>query len=264
VSPQDKAPAYQWYVRDYMSDEAVALMSYEQQGIYRALLDRQWLEGSIPADPSQIAAILRVPAAKFTKLWPAVAVKFKPSGEGRLANGRMERERAKAEEYREAKARAGASGGKAKAQAQAKQNVAVLDSATSKPEANPSSSSASSSSPASSSAVKSGDARASVLPMRSPRSMGALGTSPAQHIGHGRCNDRGVCMPTALYTEILGRFANDVSRFDAFYDGILAQMPDDFVPAGSVFRFWHDMLERAHPNLTPKVNARQAALEADF
>jgi hypothetical protein len=101
-------------------------------------------------------------------------------------------------------------------------------------------------------------------PIRHPRSMGALGSSPAQHIGHARCNDRGLCIPQALYVELLGRFANDMTRFDAFYEGILAQMPDDFVPSGSVFRFWHDMLERAHPNLTPKVNVRQAALEADF
>lgn len=106
----DKAPAYQWYVRDYMSDEAVALMSYEQQGIYRALLDRQWLEGSIPADPSQLAAILRVPAARFEKLWPRIAVKFSPVADGRLANGRMERERQKAEDYKRAASENGKKG----------------------------------------------------------------------------------------------------------------------------------------------------------
>jgi hypothetical protein len=109
-----------------------------------------------------------------------------------------------------------------------------------------------------------GSRQTAVAPIRRPRSMGALGSSPAQHIGHARCNDRGVCIPQQLYAELLGRFANDVTRFDAFYNGILEQMPDDFVPAGSVFRFWHDMLAKAFPDLTPKVSAREAALKADW
>lgn len=104
----------------------------------------------------------------------------------------------------------------------------------------------------------------SVAPFRKPRSMGAGGSSPAQHIGHARCNDRGVCIPQSLYTELLGRFANDVGRFNAFYEGILAQMPDDFVPVGSVFKFWQDMLAKAFPDLTPKVSAREAAMKADW
>jgi hypothetical protein len=38
---KQKPPAYQWYPKDYESDEAVRLMTYEQEGIYRRLLDHQ-------------------------------------------------------------------------------------------------------------------------------------------------------------------------------------------------------------------------------
>jgi uncharacterized protein YdaU (DUF1376 family) len=256
VSPQDKAPAFQWYVRDFMSDEAVALMSYEQQGIYRALLDRQWLEGSIPADTEQIAALLKIPHSRFTRLWPAIAPKFVATGAGRLQNTRMERERQKQDEYRAHQSEAGKHGA-AKRWSKPRHSE-PKDS----PLANDSSSSASSSASALAS-TKSVEPRAAVMPMRSPRSMGALGSSPIQHANHGRCNDRGVCMPQSLYAEILGRFGNSVSRFDEFYQGVLSQMPDDFVPTGNVFQFWHDMLARTNPGLA-KASPRDAAMKAEW
>lgn len=92
-----------------------------------------------------------------------------------------------------------------------------------------------------------------------------MGSSPAQHVGHGRCNDRGVCMPSSLYVEILGRFGNDAARFEAFYAQVLETMPDDYVPTGSVFKFWHDMLERAHPEMAaPKPSPRAAAMNQEW
>lgn len=92
-----------------------------------------------------------------------------------------------------------------------------------------------------------------------------MGSSPLAHSGHGRCNDRGVCLPQSLYGEILGRFANDVTRFDEFYNAVLSSMPDDYVPSGSVFKFWHDMLARMYPDLTPtKPSPRAAAMEAEW
>ena len=43
TKPSQKNPAYLWYPKDALTDEAFVLMSYEQQGVYRALLDYQWL-----------------------------------------------------------------------------------------------------------------------------------------------------------------------------------------------------------------------------
>jgi uncharacterized protein YdaU (DUF1376 family) len=262
VSPLDKAPAYQWYVRDYMSDEAVALMSYEQQGIYRALLDRQWLEGSIPADPSQLAAILRVPVAKFQKLWPAVAVKFKPTEEGRLANGRMERERAKAEEYREAKARAGASGGKAKAQAQAKQNEAVLDSASSKIQANASSSS--SSSTPSSSPKRESEMPAPVLSIR--RGAGPMGSSylsqSTQAVAALWTHPKGFTMGAGrYYSKLLANFDGNEPELHAWMNRKVDEHISAGGKVGDLFKFFDTALDT---EFGAKVTARERAMNAEW
>ncbi len=91
--------------------------------------------------------------------------------------------------------------------------------------------------------------------------MGALASSQADHIGHGRCNDRGVCLPKGFYAELLGRFGNDVPRFDAFYQRVLDDMPDDYVPVGSVFTFWQTKLAQYFPDLTPTKSRLTVALE---
>jgi uncharacterized protein YdaU (DUF1376 family) len=92
--PMNRAPAFQWYPRDYESDEEVKLMTYEAEGVYRRLLDHQWLHGGIPSDVGTLARLVpKVSGARFRKLWPSMAMKFVPIGVGRLANARLERGR---------------------------------------------------------------------------------------------------------------------------------------------------------------------------
>jgi uncharacterized protein YdaU (DUF1376 family) len=85
-----KAPAFQWFPRDYLTDEAVVRMSLEQQGAYVRLLSHQWLEGSIPADMIGLAALCGISAGKMKKLWPGLQKKFSATDDGRLQNQRME------------------------------------------------------------------------------------------------------------------------------------------------------------------------------
>lgn len=111
-----KAPAYQWYPKDYDSDEAVKLMTYEQEGIYHRLLDHQWLHGSIPAEPKQIAMLVpKVPPKRFLSLWPAIAKKFSDVG-GRLVNEKLEKVRKDTAAYKAAKAAAGRASAEARAE----------------------------------------------------------------------------------------------------------------------------------------------------
>lgn|SRR3990167_8189646 len=108
-----KAPAYQWYPKDYDTDEAVKLMTYEQEGIYRRLLDHQALHGSIPAIPAQIAMLVpKVSLRRFLSLWEGIAGKFSDVG-GRLVNQKLERVKADTAAFKAAKSR----GGKASAEA---------------------------------------------------------------------------------------------------------------------------------------------------
>lgn len=109
---KDKAPAYQWYPKDARTDERFVLMSYEQQGIFRALLDHQWLEGSIPADVEALARLLKMSRAAFVRLWPAIEPCFSGvSGQhDRMINGRLERQRRDQEAFAESAASRGAKG----------------------------------------------------------------------------------------------------------------------------------------------------------
>lgn len=91
------------------------LMTYEQRGIYRELLDQQWVEGSLPSDPKHLATILRLTPGKFAKVWPLISAKFQKNSDGRLINARLEFQRKKLDQYIEEQRKRGEKGGRRKA-----------------------------------------------------------------------------------------------------------------------------------------------------
>lgn len=107
-----KSPWYPWFPRDFAADEPVMLMSLEQEGAYRRLLDHQWLHGSIPADLGQLAVICKMlPAARMRSVWAGVSRCFEAvEGTDRLVNPRLERVRDTAEEHRERQRQNGSKG----------------------------------------------------------------------------------------------------------------------------------------------------------
>lgn len=112
---QNKAPSYPWYPGDFQRDEPVQLMSLEEEGAYRRLLDHQWLHGSIPADVGQLARICKnVSVAKMRKLWGAIEPCFIPSSHtaDRLYNRKLERVRSEREAYRHQQSESGRRGAK--------------------------------------------------------------------------------------------------------------------------------------------------------
>jgi uncharacterized protein YdaU (DUF1376 family) len=113
VTPdENKPPSYPWYPRDFAMDEPVQMMTLEEEGAYRRLLDHQWLHGSIPADVAQLARICKnVPPAKMRKLWGAIAPLFVADADGlRYRNRKLERVRQEREEYRQRQSEAGRRG----------------------------------------------------------------------------------------------------------------------------------------------------------
>lgn len=110
-----KRPAYQWYVADARNDEIYMLMTYEQRGIYRELLDHQWVNGSVPADPALLAALLHMDLERFRQVWPLIMGKFQPHQEGRLLNAKLEAQRRELDAYIEEQRRRGATGGRRRA-----------------------------------------------------------------------------------------------------------------------------------------------------
>lgn len=109
-----KRPAYQWHVLDARGDEIFMLMSYEQRGVYRELLDQQWLEGSLPANPEHLAAMLHISPARFAKVWPLISTKFRARDDGRLVNDRMEKYRRELSDFVDTQAINGAKGAAAR------------------------------------------------------------------------------------------------------------------------------------------------------
>jgi len=125
----EQAPAYQWYVKDWRSSRKVQLMTYQQRGMYREMLDEQWEEFSLPDSPHAVAALLGGHAGIWEKEWKTLRACFTLISEGRIQNKRLEKERAKQRNRREAGSRGGQNSGKSRHG----QVEALSDSASSKP-----------------------------------------------------------------------------------------------------------------------------------
>lgn len=105
----EQSPAYQWYVKDWRSSRKVQRMSFQAQGMYRAMLDQQWEELSLPDDAAALAEELGGTAAEWVKFLPVLRVNFLILPDGRLQNQRLEKEREKQRKRRDK----GSTGGQA-------------------------------------------------------------------------------------------------------------------------------------------------------
>ena len=136
---ESKAPAYQWYPKDYLSDVLTTLMTLEEEGAYRRLLDHSWLEGSIPNDMKALGRMCKgLPPERMQEIWKSLEPCFRLKGD-RWFHPRLEQERKKQKANREAKSRAGKLG------AEARYNKGKTSSAIGVPVAKPNSTSASAS-----------------------------------------------------------------------------------------------------------------------
>ncbi len=145
-SDKVKAPAFQFYPKDFLADSHVMAMRLPERGAYITLLCSCWIDGSLPMDLDALARRCQVSPAVFARLWPALEPCFRvsPDAPTRLIQPRIERERKKQDTYRTMKAEAGQKGGRAKAEN--KQNASKRPSKQLAKASPPSSSSSSSSS----------------------------------------------------------------------------------------------------------------------
>ena len=110
---------YPWHINDYRSSRNANGLPWEARAILREILDEIWLEGSVPDDVYQIAAISRIPIEVVAKHWEAVREKMLsplPGMDGiLLTNRRLEIERTESDRRRVKRVAAGRLGGLAKA-----------------------------------------------------------------------------------------------------------------------------------------------------
>jgi len=108
--PSERAPAFQFYANDFLTDEQQAAMTLEQVGVYIRLLCYCWREQTIPDEPAKVALMVGggITARRMSAIWPAIRVCFEEvSGTGRLQHPRLERERLVQAEWREKSAKGG-------------------------------------------------------------------------------------------------------------------------------------------------------------
>jgi 5-methylcytosine-specific restriction endonuclease McrA len=120
---REKNPAFQFYPKDWLTDDKVQAMSLSERGLYITLLCHAWLHGSIPDTELVLSRITNVRRDLFKRLWKGQLKScFITSSVGRLINPRLERERAKQAFFRELRAAAGRRSGETR-QAKLKQPV---------------------------------------------------------------------------------------------------------------------------------------------
>lgn len=96
-------PAYQHYPRDYRADATVLLMTLEEQGAYRNLIDVEWLEVGLPTDPELLWKLAGCSSrAQFDLMWPKMAAKF-VQRKDRLYHPALDLERKKQRKNRKAR-----------------------------------------------------------------------------------------------------------------------------------------------------------------
>jgi len=107
----NKSPAFQFYPGDFLSDENVISMTFEERGIYITLLCSCWIQGSIPADPEKLNRLL--PGYSNESGIPSQVLECFTEMEGdskRLVHPRLDKERQKQADFKDVKSESGKRG----------------------------------------------------------------------------------------------------------------------------------------------------------
>ena len=104
-----KAPAFQCYPKDFVSDLHVQAMRLDELGAYWYLCCLYWIERGLPDDPAYLARALKISRTRFDRLWRSIGPCFVRRGT-RLQHKRLDRERARQVRWRRKMAKAGRKG----------------------------------------------------------------------------------------------------------------------------------------------------------
>lgn len=108
-----KSPAFQFYPAEWLADEDVSLMTLEEEGAYIRAMAFCWREGSIPADPMRLSALLKGASTTVVRV---VQGRFNqhPTDPTRMVHGRLEQEREKQRLWREKSSEGGKKSGESR------------------------------------------------------------------------------------------------------------------------------------------------------
>jgi uncharacterized protein YdaU (DUF1376 family) len=110
----NKPPAFQFYVKDWLSSSTVRAMSLAARGAYIDLLAFAWQSqpfATLPNDPAQLRRLVGAESAEWADIWPQVQACFEVE-DGHLLNRRLQVEARKREEFIQKQQANGAKGGR--------------------------------------------------------------------------------------------------------------------------------------------------------
>jgi len=107
-------PSFPFYGSDFFESESVKMMTWEERGIYLALLWHAWVHGSIPADLELVRRIVGLNQEEMREKWKIIGRCWVQGEPGRLVNRRLEDVRAARARYRERRSAAGKAGNNAR------------------------------------------------------------------------------------------------------------------------------------------------------
>lgn len=105
-----KPPAFQWYAKEWLTDDKRTEMTVAQRGAYADLLSYQWVNGSIPEDLEAVRVIIGVEMREMKALWTGRLVEAFPVVDGRRLNPRLESYRQELKELKTKRRRSGKRG----------------------------------------------------------------------------------------------------------------------------------------------------------
>jgi uncharacterized protein YdaU (DUF1376 family) len=237
---KEERPSMPWYMKDWLSSEDRARMTYEARGIYRELLDYSWLHHGIPADKQDLAQWLGIPERKFALNWSMMAACW-AEHEGRYYNGKQERVRAELEAFKASKSAAGKLGGRPRKE---KQTESTLKANGKQTESRPPESAESKQKPSSASA----SASASAFASPPPSSSAPLVMSP---LAFERAREKFVYfgsrlrVPPVLHEELRAKLGGlePHARLVTWYDVLNAAADSSGEPIPDVFKWLRPKFE---------------------
>jgi uncharacterized protein YdaU (DUF1376 family) len=114
VKNTTKAPAFQFYPKDFISSSKVQRMTLTEIGVYALLLSHCWLDNGLPTSVEKIARLVKIPPPRFRKMWEGPLSECFTERAGRLHNPRLDEERRKQADYRRRQTDNGKLGGRPK------------------------------------------------------------------------------------------------------------------------------------------------------
>lgn len=129
---KEKPPAFQFYPKDYLGSQRVAVLSLEEEGAYCRAMFYCWLHGSLPNDAVKVARLI----GKNCTVEIAQSVmqffrkKSKKSDE--IIHERLEKERVKQKEFSSIRSKAGMAGALSRWQTDGKRHSFAMANAMAK------------------------------------------------------------------------------------------------------------------------------------